>query len=155
MKNNTGFLLLIALSIHSVVTYAQTDLLSTSIQDGDFSEYTVAQTGIWTGSTGITIWPSNSSWYADGATGGGASPRTCIRAHNTETGGNYYSKYHYLNLMMDESFSTNTVYGTSVLWRKLTGLIPGATYTFSFLSENDKCNYGKKYQVCSYRWHSG
>lgn len=122
---------------------AQTDLLANSTEDGDFSEYTTAQTGIWTSTPSTTIWPSNSSWYADGAVGGGGSARTCIRVHNVETNGNYYSKYHYLNIMMDESFSTNTVYGTSVLWRKLTGLTPGATYTFSFYHKFTNALAGK------------
>lgn len=143
MKTITTYFLMSLIAIFSSLVSAQDDLLANSNEDGDFSEYLISQTGVWTGSSGVTIWPSNSSWYADGAVGGGGSPRTCVRVHNVETGGNYYSKYHYLNLMMDESFSSNTVYGTSVLWRKLSGLIPGATYTFSFYQKMTSVLAGK------------
>jgi len=121
MKKITKFLLSITISIYSVVTYAQTDLLSSSIEDGDFSEYLTTENQIWPPKPGADY------WAADGYKGG---TRTSVRVHNTEDpllSWNYHSKFHYLQVLMD-----NGTLGCNYIWRKITGLTPGETYTFSF-----------------------
>lgn len=126
MKTTTKFLFICFFSILSGGIMAQTDLLSVSSEDGDFSEYL---------QTANQIWPpaypaAANSWFADGVTGG---TTTSVRNHNVEPEAptpaikNYHSKYHYIQFLMDNGPS-----GSNYLWRKISGLTSGVTYTFSF-----------------------
>jgi hypothetical protein len=120
MKKITFYLIAFLLVMNVSVTNAQTDLLNNVTEDGSFSTYTVEQTNFFT----PTLKPGDGFWNADGTKGG---TRTSVRVHNTTTNPNYHSAYHYLQVLMD-----NGSLGSNYIWRKISGLTPGATYTFSF-----------------------
>jgi len=92
------------------------DLLNNSTEDGSFSTYTSSESQFWT----PTLKPGTGFWGTDGANG----TRTSVRYHASL---HYYSQYHYLQVVMDENNN-----GGNYLWRKLSDLTPGATYTFTF-----------------------
>ncbi|NDP21086.1 MAG: T9SS type A sorting domain-containing protein [Paludibacter sp.] len=111
-----GFMLLLSFGVT-----AQTDLLSNATEDGDFSEYLTTENQIWPPKPGAGYWD------ADGVKGG---TRTALRVHFTDDPlltWNYHSKYHYIQVLMD-----NGTLGCNYIWRKLSGLTPGETYTFCF-----------------------
>lgn len=121
MKTITKFLFICCMLHLSLGATAQTDLLDNATQDGDFSEYLITETQIWPPKPGAEYWD------ADGVKGG---TRTALRVHATEDPlltWNYHSKFHYIQVLMD-----NGTLGSNYIMRKLTGLTPGETYTFSF-----------------------
>jgi hypothetical protein len=120
MKKITFYLIAFLLLMNVPVTNAQIDLLNNSTEDGSFSTYTIDQTNFFT----PTLKPGVGFWDADGTKGG---TRTSVRVHNTTTNPNYHSAYHYLQVLMD-----NGSLGSNYIWRKISELTPGATYTFSF-----------------------
>lgn len=121
MKTITKLFFICFMLPFSLGVAAQTDLLSNATEDGDFSEYLITENQVWPPKPGADYWD------ADGVKGGS---RTALRVHNTDDPlltWNYHSKYHYIQVLMD-----NGALGSNYVWRKLTGLTPGETYTFSF-----------------------